>query len=339
MSQADFDYHLPEELIAQHPTSDRADSRLLILERATGRITHSTFRQLPDAVKPDDLVVLNDTRVFPARLFGRVVESGAELEVLLLRELEANDWDVLLRPARKARPGTHVWFADGFAAEVLASEPGMTRRLHFEVSGDFWQWIEALGQTPLPPYIRRGRTESAEDRDRYQTVFARVRGSVAAPTAGLHFTPEILARLRHTNITLHVGYGTFMPVKVEDPSLHRMHAEHYEVSQAAAETLRRQQEAGGRIVAVGTTTTRVLEHIARTRGRLEADSGWTDLFIYPGFDFRAINALITNFHLPRSTLLMLVCAFAGTSTIRKAYEEAVSERYRFYSYGDAMLIV
>ncbi len=339
MSQADFDYHLPGELIAQHPTRDRADSRLLILERATGRITHSTFRRLPDALKPDDLLVLNDTRVFPARLYGRVDTTGAELEVLLLKELETNVWDVLLKPARRAPPGVRIRFADGFAAEVLSSEPGMARRLHFDVSGDFWQWIEKLGQTPLPPYIRRGRTESAEDRDRYQTVFARVRGSVAAPTAGLHFTPEVLARLRHTSVTLHVGYGTFMPVKVEDPSLHRMHSEHYEVSQAAATVFRGQQAAGGRIVAVGTTTTRVLEHVVRIRGQLEADSGWTDLFIYPGFDFRVIDALVTNFHLPQSTLLMLVCAFAGTATIRSAYEEAIKERYRFYSYGDSMLIV
>ncbi len=339
MSQPDFDYHLPEELIAQHPTRDRADSRLLVLERATGRITHSTFRDLPAFLSADDLLVLNDTRVFPARLFGRTESSRAELEVLLLNEVSGDEWEVLLKPARKARAGMRLWFADGFEAEVLPWESGMTRRLRFHASGDFWEWIEKLGHTPLPPYIRRGRTESAEDRERYQTVFARVRGSVAAPTAGLHFTPEVLARFRHTAITLHVGYGTFMPVKVDDPRLHQMHSEHYELSEDAASALRAQQAAGGRIVAVGTTTTRVLEHVARTRGRLEADSGQTDLFIYPGFDFRVIGALITNFHLPQSTLLMLVCAFAGTEPIRSAYEEAIRERYRFYSYGDAMLIL
>lgn len=339
---ADFDYELPPELIAQHPPSDRASSRLMVLDRKTAGITHARFRDLPSFLTADDLLVLNDTRVFPARLNARREGAAGTIEVLLLKQKEECVWEVLLRPGRKARPGTRLIFAPGLEAEVLQPPVGeeMTRLIRFAVSGDFWEHIERIGKMPLPPYIERDASDdSPEDRVRYQTVYARSRGSVAAPTAGLHFTPELLAELRHVQLTLHVGYGTFQPVRTEVVEEHRMHHEEYEIREEAASKIQEQLERGRRIVAVGTTSTRVLEHIYAKHKEIRAERGSTGIFIYPGFVFRVTGALITNFHLPKSTLLLLVSAFAGTELIKWCYQEAIREKYRFYSYGDAMLIV
>jgi S-adenosylmethionine:tRNA ribosyltransferase-isomerase len=341
MRLADFDYSLPPELIAQHPAPRREDARLMVVSRRDRRIEHTRVGELPRFLAPDDLVVLNDTRVFPARLFARREGKPELIEALLLAELSPGIWEALLKPGRKAPPGTRLLFGPGLSAEVLAMErQSMTRRLRFDCEGDFWAAIERFGKTPLPPYIQRDpATESPEDRERYQTVFARIPGSVAAPTAGLHFTTEMLGILRHVKVTLHVGYGTFQPVKVDQVEDHHMHAEYYRLPAESASAIQGQLEAGRRVVAVGTTTTRVLEHVCRKCGRIEASDGWTDIFIYPGYTFQVIGGLLTNFHLPKSTLLLLVSAFAGVELVRRCYEEAVRQRYRFYSYGDAMLIV
>ena len=313
----------------------------MVLNRRSERLEHARFRDLPRFLLPEDLLVANDTRVFPARLYGRRKASGARLEVLLLRRRGADVWEALLRPARRAKEGDRLIFQKGdLEAQVLDSSPGPMRHLRFRQKGELEPWLERLGRMPLPPYIHReAEEENGLDRERYQTVFARTSGSIAAPTAGLHFTPELLSQFTHCTITLHVGYGTFQPVRVQRVENHRMEAEYYEVCEQAAQRIRRHLASGRRVVAVGSTTTRVLESVFAKYGQIVAARGWTDLFLYPGCRFRATSGLITNFHLPQSSLLLLVSAFAGTDLIRKCYQEAIDRGYRFYSYGDAMLIL
>ena len=354
----DFDYHLPPELIAQEPLADRAASRMLHLERASGRIADRAFRDLPGLLRAGDLVVFNDTRVFPARLFGH--RSGTrsqpispsnpaakeflkgKIEALLTKRVGPHDWEALVRPGRKIGVGERLTFSDELHAEVVARGEFGERTLRFGPLPDFFGALEKLGHVPLPPYI--GRDDRPGDRERYQTVYARERGSVAAPTAGLHFTPEVLEQLRArgietANVTLHVGLGTFQPVHAEKVEDHKLHTESYSISKEAAGKIARALEGKRRVVAVGTTTVRTLEYVARENaGRVVAGAGEADIFIYPGFQFRVVRALLTNFHLPQSTLLMLVSAFAGRETTLKAYEHAVREKYRFYSYGDCMFI-
>jgi S-adenosylmethionine:tRNA ribosyltransferase-isomerase len=372
---SDFHYYLPQDLIAQEPLADRAASRLLHLDSATGRYEDRLFRELPDLIQPDDLVVFNNTRVFPARLYGRrgglrsqAVSSRnpaardflqGTIEVLLTRQLsqEPNEWECLVRPGRKIGVGEHLFFGQNdpaaaagdraelyaeLQAEVVARAGFGERAIRFAPCRDFFASVEKLGHVPLPPYI--ARADSAADRERYQTVYARERGSVAAPTAGLHFTPEILARLgargiEAAEITLHVGLGTFQPVRAERVEDHSLHAERYSISPEAAEKIAHAKTQGRRVVAVGTTTVRTLEYAAQQgAAELRAETGEADLFIYPGYKFRFVDALLTNFHLPQSTLLMLVCALGGKENVLRAYEHAVEQRYRFYSYGDCMLV-
>jgi S-adenosylmethionine:tRNA ribosyltransferase-isomerase len=358
---AEFDYHLPEELIAQEPLADRAASRMLRLRRGEGRFEDRRFRDFPELLRADDLVVFNNTKVFPARLYGH--RSGARsqplsaqnpasrdflngrIEVLLTKQLsqEPNEWECLVRPGRKIGIGERLFFGENedLIAEVVGRETFGERRIRFEPVPDFFERVERLGHVPLPPYI--GRKDRSGDRERYQTVYARERGSVAAPTAGLHFTPEILGRLAERGIetaelTLHVGLGTFQPVRVEKVEEHKLHRETYNISNSAAEHINRALDAGRRVIAIGTTTVRTLEYSARETGRVQAGCGEADLFIYPGFRFRVVGAMLTNFHLPQSTLLMLVCAFCGKEHVLAAYRHAVDEKYRFYSYGDCMLL-
>ena len=348
MNVSDFDYPLPSDRIAQEPVSPRDASRLLVLDRASGRIAHRSFRDLPDELREGDLVVVNDTRVLPARLYGSK-PSGGRVELLLVEAAggtgDAPVWRALLAASKKPRPGTPIRFPGGLTAEVLSreGETWLVRLTH--PSGDPLPAVVATGSMPLPPYIRRepadGRTE--EDRERYQTVFARDLGAVAAPTAGLHFTPALLGRLeargvRLARVTLHVGLGTFLPVRTERVEDHRMHSEAYDVPESTAEAIARTRQGGGRVVAVGTTVVRTLETAAAADGGVRAGRGRSALFIVPGFRFRAVDAMVTNFHLPRSTLLMLVSAFAGRERVLDAYAEAVRAGYRFYSYGDAMLV-
>lgn len=308
----------------------------MVVRRSERTLEHHAFRELPDLLSPSDLLVINNTRVFPARLHGRKT-SGARLEVLLLRELGADTWEALVRPSRRVKAGQQIALAPGFTARVLESCKSDRRLLQFEYEGNFWEWLEKIGSTPLPPYI--DRNDERSDRERYQTVFARVRGSVAAPTAGLHLTPELLQRIEHCELTLHVGYGTFKPVITERVEDHKVEAEYYQISAETASRIQQQRDSQGRIVAVGTTTTRTLEYTFQQYGRIEAAEGWDPLFIYPGFQFKVVDALITNFHLPRSTLLLLVSAFAGKELVAEAYQSAIREKYRFYSYGDSMLIL
>jgi S-adenosylmethionine:tRNA ribosyltransferase-isomerase len=358
---SDFNYLLPEELIAQEPLADRSASRLLHLRRNASELQDRRFRDFPDLLTSDDLVVFNNTRVFPARLYGRRSGSRAQplsahnpasrdflsgsVEVLLTRQIsqEPNEWECLVRPGRKIGVGEHLFFGerDELQAEVIARSGFGERRIRFLPVPDFFAQVERIGHVPLPPYI--DRQDRQADRDRYQTIYAREKGSVAAPTAGLHFTPEILSRLRErgietAEITLHVGLGTFQPVRVERVEDHRLHRESYRISGEAASAINRALDAGRRVVAVGTTTVRTLESSTRKSGRVQAESGEADLFIFPGYEFRVLGALLTNFHLPQSTLLMLVCAFAGPDRVLEAYRHAVRERYRFYSYGDCMFI-
>ena len=348
MDVREFDFELPPELIAQEPPRERGGSRLLHLDRATGAIRHTHVTALPDLLRAGDLVVVNDTRVFPARLLGRRVPSGGAVECLLVARVapDGEVWEALMHPGQKLKPGAQVVF-DGvhtIHGEILEQRFFGRRivRLWTEDGSTIDESVDAIGHIPLPPYIKRD--DAPADRDRYQTVFARERGSIAAPTAGLHFTPAILDALRAhdidmATITLHVGYGTFQPVRVERVEDHRVEAERYEISAAAAAAISRARADGRRIVAVGTTTTRTLEHLARAGdGAIAPRRGVTDLFIYPGFEFRIVGALLTNFHLPKSSLLMLVAAFAGLDRVRTAYDAAVAAGYRFYSYGDAMLI-
>ncbi len=337
-----FDYYLPKELIAKYPKEPRDSSRLLVLNRKTGEIEHKVFRQIYDYLKEGDLLVLNDTKVIPARLFGEL-QSGAKVEVLLIRQVEPLTWEVMARPARKLKPGKRVFFDRELSAEVVKYLGEGRRLLRFKVEGEntFMEKVYQLGHVPLPPYVEREDTE--EDRERYQTVFAVKEGSVAAPTAGLHFTKELLSKLKEKgviikNITLHVGPGTFKPVKTEEVEDHQMDYETYQIPQETALEVNKAKEEGRRVVAVGTTVVRTLESAVSEEGKVKAGEGITNLFIYPGYKFKVVDALITNFHLPRSTLLMLVSAFAGRERVLNAYKEAVKLGYRFYSFGDAMFI-
>jgi S-adenosylmethionine:tRNA ribosyltransferase-isomerase len=341
MTLDDFDFNLPPGLIATEPLAQRDAARLMTLGRVSGEIGERSVSSLPELLLPGDLLVLNDTRVVPARLFGRK-ESGGKVELFLVRRREggAEAWDALIRSSKPARRGCRVLLAEDVVATVVDDGGGETRGVVFSGTSDFVAWLERIGQVPLPPYIRRTPRES--DRERYQTVFAAERGAVAAPTAGLHFTPELLERIRRrgvrtATVTLHVGLGTFMPMRVEDPRQHRMHSEWYRLPEETVEAIATCRERGGRVVAVGTTVTRTLEHAAAS-GIVQAGSGETDIFIFPGYRFRVVDALLTNFHLPKSTLLMLVSAFAGREHVLAAYAEAVARGFRFYSYGDAMFI-
>jgi len=335
----EFDFELPKELIAQHPLKERTSSRLLTLDKHSGTIGHHTFSDLIQYLEPGDALILNDTRVLPARLLGVKPDTGAKVEFLLLKETEADTWEVLVKPGKKVRPGTTVSFGDGLLqAEVLDATEEGGRIVRFSYEGLFLERLEELGKMPLPPYI----TEQLEDRERYQTVFNRVPGSAAAPTAGLHFTEEYLQKIAEKGVrigyvTLHVGLGTFRPMSVETIDEHKMHAEWYHLPQGTADLIRETKGAGRRVVAVGTTACRTLETVGM-KGELQESSGWTDIFIHPGYEFSVVDALLTNFHLPKSTLVMLVSALAGRETVMSAYEEAVRERYRFFSFGDAMFI-
>jgi S-adenosylmethionine:tRNA ribosyltransferase-isomerase len=341
---SDFDYELPEELIAQQPLPQRDASRMLVVNRGTGTFEDKDFRSLANYLNAGDCLVLNNTRVFPARLTGRRVPTGGSVEVLLLSELEPFLWQVLARPARRLRIGARIEFGNSkLTATVAKTKADGTRVIKFEPVADIFKAINEIGDTPLPPYIQRD-TRAAEDRERYQTIYAQQTGAIAAPTAGLHFTRETLGELQEKNVhiaevTLHVGYGTFEPVRVYDVSEHRVLPEQFAISQEAAKLINDSRAAGGRIVAVGTTTTRALESSVSEAGDIVARTGGADLTITPGYKFRAIDALLTNFHLPRSSLLLLVSAFAGREFALEAYRHAVCERYRFYSYGDCMLIL
>lgn len=336
----DYDFDLPEELIAQVPLLDRTSSRLLVLDRDTGAIEHRHFRDVLDYLQAGDALVVNDSRVLPARLFGAKQETGGKVELLLLKQTEDDVWEALVKPAKKVRIGAIVEFGNGLLrAECVEELPEGGRRFKFDYDGIFYEILDELGTMPLPPYIR----EQLDDQDRYQTVYARERGSAAAPTAGLHFTEGLLEAAREKGVkliplTLHVGLGTFRPVTADTIEEHTMHSEYFELSAASAEALRDVRASDGRVFAVGTTSTRTLETIVRDHGDFVESSGWTDIFIYPGVELKAIDGLITNFHLPKSTLVMLVSAFASRDIILNAYRTAVQERYRFFSFGDAMLI-
>lgn len=340
MELKDFYYELPEELIAQDPLEDRASSRLMVLHKESGEIEHRHFRDITEYLKPGDCLVLNDTKVIPARLIGEKVGTGAKVEVLLLTRKEDRTWETLVKPGRKCPIGTKISFGAGkLIGEIVGQTEDGNRFVRFSYEGVFEEILDELGQMPLPPYIHH----QLKDKNRYQTVYAAHEGSAAAPTAGLHFTEELLKRLADKGIiivrvTLHVGLGTFRPVKEQDILKHHMHEEFYVVSEEAAEAVNRAKAAGGRIVCVGTTSCRTLESAANEDGTLRAESGYTKIFIYPGYRFRILDCLITNFHLPESTLVMLVSALAGREKILHAYREAVRERYRFFSFGDAMFI-
>lgn len=339
MQLSDFNYYLPPELIAQQPVEPRDQARLLVLDKQTGAMEHCHFFHLPRFLHPGDTVVFNDTKVIPARLIGHRAGTGGRVEVFLLRRLTDDTWETLVRPGRRIRPGCRVIFSDDLSCDIVATTTAAGGRVvHFNFNGVFEEILDRLGQVPLPPYIK----VPLKDRQRYQTVYAREEGSVAAPTAGLHFTATLMRQLTAKGvnlayITLHIGLGTFRPVAVERVEEHVMHSEFYTVSEHTASLINRTKQQGHRVVAVGTTVTRTLETVGAT-GEVRAGSGWTDIFIYPGFQFHVIDALITNFHLPQSTLLMLVCALAGYDHIMAAYREAIAQRYRFYSFGDAMLI-
>ncbi len=340
MNVKDFDYKLPEELIAQDPLADRSASRLMVLDKKTGEIEHHNFKEITRYLSPGDCLVLNNTKVIPARLFGVKEGTEAKIEILLLKRRENDIWETLVKPGKKAKPGTKINFGDGLLKGVVIDvvEEG-NRLIQFQYEGIFEEILDKLGQMPLPPYI----THQLKDKNRYQTVYAKHDGSAAAPTAGLHFTPELLEEIKQkgvsvAEVTLHVGLGTFRPVKVENVLEHHMHSEFYQITQEAADKINAAKAAGKKVVSVGTTSTRTLESAADEKGILTAKSGWTDIFIYPGYRFKVIDALITNFHLPQSTLVMLVSALAGREHILDAYRIAVEERYRFFSFGDAMFI-
>lgn len=335
-----FNYDLPEELIAQDPLEDRSSSRLMVLHKDTGRIEHKIFRNIIDYLNPGDCLVINDTKVIPARLMGIKEDTGAAIEVLLLKRNADDVWECLVKPGKKARTGARIVFGEGLlVGEIVDVIEDGNRMIKFHYEGIFEEILDKLGQMPLPPYI----THKLQDKNRYQTVYARNEGSAAAPTAGLHFTKELLEKIKEkgvnvVSITLHVGLGTFRPVKVDKIEEHHMHTETFNISKEAADTINRTRAAGGRVIAVGTTSCRTLESAAADDGTIPARSGDTDIFIYPGYKFKAIDCLITNFHLPESTLIMLVSALAGRDNIMNAYETAVKERYRFFSFGDAMFI-
>lgn len=341
MKTADFYFDLPQELIAQDPLEDRSSSRLLHLDKETGEIDHRHFTDILEYLQPGDCLVINDTKVIPARLYGRKVGTEAVIELLLLKRRENDIWETLVKPGKKAKPGTVITFGEGIlTGEILDIVEEGNRLIQFSYEGIFEEILDQLGEMPLPPYI----THKLQDKNRYQTVYAKHEGSAAAPTAGLHFTRELLKQVEQrgvaiAHVTLHVGLGTFRPVKVEDVTNHHMHSEFYVVEEEQAWLINRTKEQGGRIISVGTTSCRTLESAADESGILRAGSGWTDIFIYPGYEFKMIDGLITNFHLPESTLLMLVSALAGKEHIMNAYEEAVKEKYRFFSFGDAVIII
>jgi len=340
MKRQDFYYDLPEELIAQDPLEDRSSSRLLVLNKESGEVSHHIFKDIKDYLKEGDCLVINDTKVIPARLIGSKVGTDAKIEILLLKRKENNIWETLVKPGKKAKPGAKISFGDGLlVGEVLDVVEEGNRLIQFSFEGIFEEILDQLGQMPLPPYI----THQLEDKNRYQTVYAKHTGSAAAPTAGLHFTPELLKELEDkgvniARVTLHVGLGTFRPVKVDNILEHHMHSEFYQIDEEAAAKINRAKDNGGRVICVGTTSCRTIESAADETGHLKACSGWTEIFIYPGYKFKALDCLITNFHLPESTLVMLVSALAGRDNVMNAYEEAVKERYRFFSFGDAMFI-
>lgn len=340
MKTSDFYYELPQELIAQTPLEDRSASRLMVLDKKSGAVEHRHFRDIADYLNEGDALILNDTKVLPARLYGEKEDTGGAIEFLLLHRKELDVWEVILRPGRRAKPGARFVFGNGeLKAEVLEVVNDGNRLVRFEYDGVFEDVLDRLGEMPVPPYI----TEKLKDKSRYQTVYAKNPGSAAAPTAGLHFTPELLEKIKQKGInvgflTLHVGLGTFRPVKAEEITDHKMHSEFYILPQETAELVNRTKAAGGRVISVGTTATRVLETAGMQGLPLKEAAGWTDIFIYPGKKFNVIDALITNFHLPESTLIMLVSALAGRENVLNAYNEAVKERYRFFSFGDAMLI-
>lgn len=340
MDVKDFYYELPQELIAQDPLLDRSGSRLMVLDRRDGGISHRVFRDIVQYLNPGDCLVINNTKVIPARLYGVKEGTQAKIEILLLKRRENDVWETLVRPGKKCRIGTRILFGGGIlSGEVIGIEEEGNRLIQFTYDGIFEEILDRLGQMPLPPYI----THQLKDKERYQTVYAKYDGSAAAPTAGLHFTPQLLAQIQRmgvaiAEVTLHVGLGTFRPVKEQDVLKHHMHSEFYSIDQSAADLINRTKERGGRVIAVGTTSTRTLESASDDDGKLSAQNGWTDIFIYPGYQFKVIDALITNFHLPESTLIMLVSALAGRETVLHAYETAVQEKYRFFSFGDAMLI-
>ncbi len=345
MLLADFDFHLPDHLIAQSPSPDREGSRMLIVDRSDGTITDGRFSELPEMLRPNDLLVMNNTKVFPARLYGKS-ETGANVEIFLVREISNGAWEALARPARRLPPGKLVVFSDRLAAEVTdrLADGKVEIRFEFDGSADLASLIDEVGRTPLPPYIKRDRDKIDRDRERYQTVYAKKRGAIAAPTAGLHFTPEVLAKINGrgietAEITLHVGYGTFEPVRVDDLKEHSVMPEEYEIDMNTATKLETARTDGRRIVAVGTTTTRALESNIGKNGRFTPVRSLADLTITPGYHFQAVGALLTNFHLPKSSLLVLTSTFGGHELIMKAYRHAVAAGYRFYSYGDCMLIV
>lgn len=341
MKTSDFYYELPEELIAQDPLEDRSASRMMVLNRSTGETADMHFHQLLQYLHSGDTLVINDTKVIPARLFGKREPTGGAVEILLLKRHADDIWETLVRPGKKCRPGTDLSFGEGLLhGKVLDTVEDGNRLIQFSYSGIFEEILDRLGEMPLPPYI----THKLQDKNRYQTVYAKHDGSAAAPTAGLHFTKELLqeaeaAGIRIARVTLHVGLGTFRPVKVEDVTQHHMHSEYYEISSEAAEVINKTHERGGRVIAVGTTSCRTLESAASEDGTIQPCSGWTDIFIYPGYRFKVVEGLITNFHLPESTLIMLVSAFAGKEHVLDAYRRAVEKRYRFFSFGDAMLIL
>ena len=341
MNTADFDFHLPEELIAQTPLEKRDASRLLIVNHKTGQMEDTHFDAIIDQLHPGDALVMNDTRVLPARLHGEKIETGGHVELLLLKNTEGDDWEVLAKPAKRLKVGAQISFGDGrLTATILEELKHGGRIVRFHYQGIFLEVLESLGEMPLPPYIH----EKLKDRERYQTVYAKENGSAAAPTAGLHFTKELLAKIKAKGVklvylTLHVGLGTFRPVSVDNVDEHEMHSEFYTLSEEAAETLRQVKASGKRVIAVGTTSIRTLETIgSKFNGEIKADSGWTNIFIKPGYDWKVVDAFSTNFHLPKSTLVMLVSAFAGRELVLSAYQHAIDEKYRFFSFGDAMFI-
>lgn len=341
MKTSDFYYDLPEELIAQTPIEPRDSSRMLVMDRKTGELQHRHFYDILEYLRPGDCLILNDSRVLPARIFGTKEDTGANVEFLLLRQLENKRWEVLTKPGRKAKPGVRFIFGGGIMSCTVSEvmEDG-NRIVDFECEGSFFEKLDQLGQMPLPPYIH----EKLRDKERYQTVYSRELGSAAAPTAGLHFTKELLKKAEDKGVkigfvTLHVGLGTFRPVKVDDVTAHKMHSEHYELPEKTARLINETKRSGGRVISVGTTSCRTLETVAAREGCIKASEGWTDIFIYPGFEFKVLDGLITNFHLPESTLIMLVSAFAGFDNVMSAYRTAVEEKYRFFSFGDCMCIL
>lgn len=340
MKVSDFDFYLPEELIAQHPLEKRDSSRLMVLDKKTGEIEHKHFHDIVDYLNKGDTIVLNNTRVMPARLIGEKVETGGKIEFLLLKRLEGDKWECLAKPGKRAKIGQKFTFGEGkLTCTVVDIVEEGNRIIEFSYEGIFEEVLDQLGEMPLPPYI----TEKLEDKERYQTVYSKEKGSAAAPTAGLHFTEDLLSKIKAKGVnvaylTLHVGLGTFRPVKVEDINDHTMHSEYYNLDKENADLINETKKRGNKVIAVGTTSTRTLETIGDENGFVREQSGWTDIFIYPGYKYRVVNNLITNFHLPESTLIMLVSALAGKENVMNAYKEAVNEKYRFFSFGDSMFI-